>query len=189
MEDNRFKNTYKQLLEVARRLNVVFKFTNDKEEDVNPEHVETEYGALKPIIVNASQWLSGNSYQAIIESRRDAESVDDDEDLDTSIREVMSIVDNDICFLLVKYFGILTSVLEQVHEDEMPDWMRHLDRMLEMGSMKIGELELMRQGVDRSVAVDLPIPSDITDPVEFLKENHHRIPDFHQSHLEKQGIL
>ena len=189
MKNNRFKNTYKQLLRVARRLNEIFKFTNDKVAGVDPEHVETEYGALGPIIVNASQWLSGNSYQAMIESRRDAESVDDDEDIDTSIREVMSIVDNDICFLLVKYFGILISVLERVHEDKMPDWMRHLDQMLEMGSMKIAELELMRQGVDRSVAVDLSIPTTVTDPVKFLKENPHRIPQFHRSHLEKQGIL
>lgn len=189
MDENRFRHTYDQLLRVARSLNEIFKFTNDKETGVDPEHVETEYGALKPIIVNASQWLSGNSYQAMIKSRRETDSVPDDEELDTSIREVMSIVDSDICFLMVKYFGILTSVLERVHGDKIPDWMHHLDRMLEMGSMKIAELELMAQGVDRSVAVDLPIPTGTTDPVKFLKNNPQRIPNFHRSHLEKQGIL
>lgn len=186
--EDRFYDIYDDLLTVSRNLNKVFKFTNDEEADIDPKHVETEYGALEPIIVNATQWLQGRSYQDMIESRRETDSVPDDEDIDKSIREVMKIVDNDICFLLVKYFGILTTILEEVY-DETPEWMLHFDRMLEMGSMNFAELKLMSQGVDRSVAVDLNIPPQVTDPVEYLRENPQVVPNFHEQHLKRQDIL
>lgn len=185
---NRFKDIYDDLLYVSRKMNEVFKFTNDDVSNVHPENIETEYGALEPIIVNATQWLEGKSYQDMIESRRDADSVPHDEPIDKSIREVMKIVDNDISFLLVKYFGILTEILEATSADP-PEWMFQLDRMLEMGSIHFAELKLMSRGVDRSIAVDLNIPKNVEDPVEFLNENPHLVPDFHRIHLEKQDIL
>lgn len=185
---NRFGDLYDDLLSVSRKMNEIFKFTNDDESGVYPEHRETEYGSLEPIIVNATLWLEGKSYQDLIESRRKTDSDPDNEPIDKSIREVMKMVDNDISFLLVKYFGMLTEILSETSA-EPPEWMLHLDRMLEMGSVHFAELKLMSMGVDRSVAVDLNIPENVENPVEFLKENPHLIPNFHRQHLEKQDIL
>ncbi|WP_336024764.1 DEAD/DEAH box helicase [Halobellus salinisoli] len=187
--ENRYQNLYSNLLSVTRNLNRVFKFSRDKEYDITPENIETECPVLEPIVVNATQWLEGSSYGDLIESRRNHKSTPDDESIDRSIRETMSIVDQDICFRLVKYFGILITILEDIKEDETPSWMLQLDSMLEMGSMNIAELKLMSAGVDRSVAVDLQIPLDVEEPQDFLRSNPNFVPSFHKKHLEKQDIL
>jgi helicase len=186
---DRYQDLYSQLREVTENLNKIFKFTRDPDNDVTPEHVETECPKLEPIVINAKKWLQGNSYSDMIEGRRASSSIPDDEPIDRSIRKTMNLVDQDVCFRLVKYYSILTSILEDTQEEETPDWMFHLDSMLEMGSMNIAELKLMSMGVDRSVAVDLNIPHDVRDPLQYIDENPQYVPDFHRRHLEKQDIL
>jgi helicase len=187
--EDRYQYFHNHLLEVTRNLNKIFKFTRDPDNDVTPEHVETECPELEPIVINARQWLQGNSYSDMIESRRSSPSTPDDEPIDRSIRKTMNLVDQDVCFRLVKYYSILTSILEDTREEETPDWMFHLDSMLEMGSMNIAELKLMSMGVDRSVAVDLDLPHDVRDPLQYINDNPQYVPDFHRRHLEKQDIL
>ncbi|MFC6954766.1 DEAD/DEAH box helicase [Halorubellus litoreus] len=185
--ETQYQMDWERLRYLARKLNSIFKFTNDSEEGVSPEHVETGYKGLVPITVYANQWLQGSTYQAMIKSRQEADAVPD-EDINKSIREVMKMVDKDICFVLVKYFGVLTTILEEV-EYEFPDWMVQLDKMLEMGSKNFAELRLMSEGVDRSVAVDLVFPQGTTDPIQYLRENRRGFAPFIRRHLEKQNIL
>lgn len=186
--EGQFDDIYSDLLEIAASLNEIFKFTHD-ESGIKPDHIETECPALKPIIVYASKWLQGNSYQDMIQNRQEyVQKKDREETIDESIREVMKIVDRDICFSLVKYFGVLTTILEDVAEDT-PNWILQFDKMLEMGSMNVAELKLMSEGVDRSVAVDLGIPLGVENPVEYLQENRGQVPSFYDRHLENQGIL
>ncbi|CQH63563.1 probable DEAD/DEAH box helicase (plasmid) [Halobacterium hubeiense] len=179
--------SYSSFLRITRQLNKIFKFTNDDVAGVDPEHVETDYGALEPIVVTANHWLRGDTYHAMIESRRDAENVNDGS-LDKSIRNVLELVNTDIRFVLVKYYGILTTILEYL-DYETPEWMLNFDQMLEMGSMEFNRIHLMSRGVDRSIAVALYLPQSVDDPVAYLNENSGRIVPFHRSHLENQGIL
>ena len=184
----RYEDLYSNLLEVSRHLNEIFKFARD-EPKIEPKNIETECPAIEPIIVYTTKWLQGSSYEDLIQNRQEyIKQKGRDETIDESIREVMKIVDKDISFVLVKYFGVLTTILEESEED-VPSWILQFDKMLEMGSMNTAELKLMSEGVDRSVAVDLGIPFEIDNPIQYLQENRDRIPRFYVKHLENQDIL
>jgi hypothetical protein len=183
--------SYQSFLELTRKLNRVFKFARDKPTDetfdVEPAVEEVDYGALEPIVITANHWLRGESYNAMIESRQDHEAVDDNS-IDQSIREVMNLVNNDIRFIFVKYYGILTSILEEI-DYEVSDWMLKFDQMLEMGSMNFNRLQLMSRGVDRSIAVLVYLPEGVNDPIEYINNFKNRLPPFQRRHFENQGLI
>jgi hypothetical protein len=179
--------SYQSFSALTRKLNQVFKFARDEPRSVEPAVEDVDYGALVPIIVTANHWLRGDSYNAMIESRQNHDNVDDSS-IDQSIREVLNLVDNDIRFVLVKYYGILTSILDEI-DYEVSDWMLKFDQMLERGSMEFVRLQLMSRGVDRSIAVSLYIPEGVEDPIEFIKNSKNRLPPFQRRHLENQGII
>jgi hypothetical protein len=83
---------------------------------------------------------------------------------------------------------MLADMLEESDYD-VGRWAETFDQMLEMGSMNFGELRLMSQGVDRSVALELGIPPNVDDVHEYLENRKGRIPDFYVRHLETQGVL
>jgi hypothetical protein len=178
--------SYDSFLELTKKLNMIFKFARD-EHRVDPAVEEVDYGALEPIVVTANHWLRGDSYNDMIQSRQNHEGVND-HSIDQSIRKVMNLVDKDIRFVLVKYYSLLTTILEEVDED-VPRWMTEFDQMLERGSIEFNRLQLMSKGVDRSVAVSLYLPDDIDDPIEYIRSNKYSIPDFQRRHLENQGIF
>jgi hypothetical protein len=184
---NRFEYSYSSFFDMTRALNSIFKLAKDEERDVEPLHQEVKYGALEPIIITANKWLNGQSYRRMIEKRQEIDSIDDNS-INDSIRAVLNLVDNDIGFVFVKYYGILTTILDCIDYD-VPDWMMQFDKMLEMGSMDFRELRLMSHGVDRSVAVDLYIPDGVDDAAEYFRSNPGQIPTFHRRHFEKQDIL
>lgn len=177
--------SYQSFLELTRKLNRVFKFARDKHSNVEPAVEEVDYGALEPIVITANHWLRGESYNTMIENYHDAVG---DNSIDQSIREVLNLVDSDVRFVLVKYYDILTSILEKI-DIEVSDWMLKFDQMLEMGSMEFNRLQLMSRGVDRSIAVSLYLPEDVEDPVEYINNTRNRLPPFQRRHLENQGIL
>jgi len=184
---NRHEYTYNSFEQITRNLNSIFKFTNDRELDIETEVRETENWDLAQIIYAGNEWLRGRNYSTIIEGRQESEVLDD-ESVQSSIRETLKTVNTDIRFVLAKYYGILTSLLEHVDE-EVPDWMIRFDQMLEMGSMRYHQIRLMSHGVDRSVAISLPIPEDVDDVVEYLQNNQGSIAEFYHRHLRNQGIL
>jgi superfamily II DNA/RNA helicase len=185
--NNRGEYSYDQLLRVTQQLNQIFKFTKDDEYGVDPANRETKHGAIVPIVVVANQWLRGESYRSMIESRRNSDSVPD-ETIGKAIRSVLDLVNDDVRFVLVKYYGMLADMLEETNY-EVGRWTVNFDQMLEMGSMNFGELRLMSQGVDRSVALELGIPSHVDDVHDYLQKRKGRIPDFYVRHLEAQGVL
>jgi replicative superfamily II helicase len=178
--------SYDSFLQITKKLNQRFKFVRD-EPIVEPAIEEVDYGAIEPIVVTANHWLRGHTYNDMIQSRQDHEDINDDS-IDQSIRKVMNLVDNDIRFVLVKYYGLLTTILEEIDHDT-PRWMLEFDQMLERGSIEFNRLELMSKGVDRSVAVSLYIPDNVDNPIEYVKDNKYSIPDFQRRHLENQGIF
>ncbi|QLC34351.1 DEAD/DEAH box helicase [Halarchaeum sp. CBA1220] len=185
--ENRNEYSYDRLLRITKQLNQIFKFTKDDEFDIDPANRETKHGAIVPIVIVANQWLQGESYNTMIKSRRNNENVPD-EDIGKSIRNILDLVNDDVRFVLVKYYGMLTDILEE-SDYELNKWTKNFDRMLEMGSMNFAELQLMSQGVDRSVALELRIPSNVDDVNEYLQSRRGRIPDFFVRHLESQGVI
>lgn len=131
--NNRGEYSYKQLLRVTRQLNRIFKFTKDDKFGIDPANRETKHGAIIPIVVVANQWLRGKSYRSMIESRRDSDSVPD-EKIGTSIRNVLDLVNDDVRFVLVKYYGMVADMIEET-DYEVVRWAANFDQMLEMGSM------------------------------------------------------
>jgi len=184
---NRNAYSYDDFYEVARNLNEVFLFTNDRERDIAPPERETSHGDIQPITITANLWLRGEPYRMMINERQTNENIDDG-DVDTSIRKVMELINEDVRFVLVKYFRILTDILEEI-DAPAGDWMLQFDQMLEMGSIDFNELELMAEGVDRTVVIDLPIPRDVDDVFAYLQENEDRISPFYRDHLQDQDIL
>lgn len=185
--NNRGEYSYDRLLRVTRELNRIFKFTKDEEFGIDPANRETKHGAIVPIVVVANQWLRGESYRSMIESRRDSDSVPD-ETIGKAIRNVLDLVNDDVRFVLVKYYGMLADMLEETNYD-IGKLMSNFDQMLEMGSMNFAELRLMSQGVDRSVALELGIPPHVDDVHAYLQNRKGRIPDFYVRHLKSQGVL
>lgn len=112
----------------------------------------------------------------------------EDEGLSKCIRTILDLVNDDVRFILVKYYGMLVDMLEE-SDYEMGKWASNFDQMLEMGSMNFGELRLMSKGVDRSVALQLGIPPNVDDVEVFLENRRGKIPEFFTRHLESQGVF
>lgn len=183
--ENTAEYSYDKLMRITQQLNQVFKFTKDDEYGIDPSNRETKHGALEPIVVVANQWLRGETYKSMIDSRQ---ANVEDEGLSKCIRTILDLVNDDVRFILVKYYGMLVDMLEET-DYEMGKWASNFDQMLEMGSMNFGELRLMSKGVDRSVALQLGIPPNVDDVEEFLENRRGKIPKFFARHLESQGVL
>jgi replicative superfamily II helicase len=183
--ENTAEYSYDKLMRITQQLNQVFKFTKDDEYGIDPSNRETKHGALEPIVVVANQWLRGETYNSMIDSRQ---ANVEDEGLSKCIRTILDLVNDDVRFILVKYYGMLVDMLEET-DYEMGKWANNFDQMLEMGSMNFGELRLMSKGVDRSVALQLGIPPNVDDVEEFLANRRGKIPKFFARHLESQGVL
>jgi len=183
--ENTTEYSYDKLMRITQQLNQVFKFTKDDEYGIDPPNRETKHGALEPIVVVANQWLRGETYHSMIDSRQ---ANVEDEGLSKCIRTILDLVNDDVRFVLVKYYGMLVDILEE-SDYEMGKWASNFDQMLEMGSMNFGELRLMSKGVDRSVALQLGIPPGVDDVEDFLKNRRGKIPEFFTRHLQSQGVL
>lgn len=183
--ENTAEYSYDKLMRITQQLNQVFKFTKDDEYGIDPPNRETKHGALEPIVVVANQWLRGETYNSMIDSRQ--ASVED-EGLSKCIRTILDLVNDDVRFVLVKYYGMLVDILEE-SDYEMGKWASNFDQMLEIGSMNFGELRLMSKGVDRSVALQLGIPPGVDDVEDFLENRRGKIPEFFTRHLQSQGVF
>lgn len=184
--ESRSDYSYENFLEVTKKLNRIFHFAN-VEDGITPDDSEIEQKKLIHVTIPADQWLKGDSFRSMIEDREDNPKIDDGE-INGAIRNVMEIVNDDIRFVLVKYYRILTDILEEAEATDS-EWMLTFDQMLEMGSVKFNEIELMSMGVDRSVVIDLPIPPNVDNVVKFLNQNQNLIQDFYLDHLEEQGVI
>ena len=172
---------------MTRKLNKIFLFSNDYREGVSPEDPEVKQDNLEPVVVTATKWLMGDSYREMVDARQSSDQVDD-KDVNQSIMKVMQIINDDVRFVLVKYYRILTDILEEI-DAPINDWMLQFDQMLELGSVDSNQLELMYMGVDRSVVIDLPIRPGVDDVVAFLQANQQLIQDFYIDHLEEYDVL
>jgi hypothetical protein len=108
--ENTTEYSYDKLMRITQQLNQVFKFTKDDEYGIDSPNRETKHGALEPIVVVANQWLRGETYHSMIDSRQ---ANVEDEGLSKCIRTILDLVNDDVRFILVKYYGMLVDILEE----------------------------------------------------------------------------
>lgn len=183
------KGIYDEFERVTKNLNKIFYFTSDPSNDVelSKGQRETSQGNINPIIVTGSYWLKEMSYRELINRRYNNKKIASSS-INRTIQEVMEIVNDDVRFVLVKYYKILIDILGEV-ESEPNKWMQSFDQMLEMGSTDFNSLSLISRGIDRAVALDQNIPSDVSDPEEYIKERAGTMKPFIRRHFEDHNVL
>ncbi|WP_172619375.1 DEAD/DEAH box helicase [Paenibacillus alvei] len=113
----------------------------------------------------AFRWLQNMSYKEIIDGDihyfanvRKEINPENEADINNRINEVMNIHSKVITFTLVKYFKVLTDILEYILDDDMKE--KHkltlsLPVMLELGTMDPIMIQLISSGINRSVALKI----------------------------------
>jgi len=172
---------------VVKSLNSIFQFVADSEEGVTVDRFdgEVESRNINELKWVAYHWLSGKRYREIINYQK--KYYDSDENIDRVIDDVIAIVNQDTRFILERYFKILCDILTKIDNYEN-QFMLNFDKRLERGVIDSDVLELIDMGIDRSIAIDLDIPSN-SDPVEYLKKTYSGRSGLYQRHMRNQGIL
>lgn len=172
---------------VSRRLNSVFRFTNDNnaglllEEGVEPE---TKEGEIFRVLYPGYHWLRGDSYNEMIRKRQAA--LDEETNIDTTIKNLMEIVNRDVRFILVRYFKILCDILKTI-DDYENQFMLNFDKRLERGAYHPNLLKLIDAGVDRSIAIGMEgFEGNVQ---QYIHDNKDRFSPLVKRHLESQGLL
>jgi GTPase SAR1 family protein len=173
---------------VTRRLNTIFRFVEDPERDIEAAQAESMYSHnIDHLRYTAYHWLNGRSYREMIDLRQDALG---EKNIDSVIKELMRLINDDVRYILVKYYQILCDILDDV-EDYENQFMLNFDKRLERGSYESERLQLMDLGIDRSIALDLEVP-DVDDSDEYQTELATQVDDLspiYRRHLIRNGVL
>lgn len=121
--------------------------------------------SINSMAYSGFRWLSNRSYNEIIEEDLNFHAnvlnkidINDEEDINTRIKDIMNIQSKIVTFLLVKYFKVLTDILEfcmSEEEKENYKFTLGLPLMLELGTTESKVIELISSGIHRSVALKL----------------------------------
>jgi len=183
------KDFYFQFQCITDKLDSIFSI----EAEINKKkHFYAPYIYMSEILRCAVPWLQGRTYKSIIDIR-----LKRNEELDTDkvIRDVISSINDHVRFLLVKYFKLLSDILKDfMDEEELEEYgyVLKIPQMLEMGGCRPWALELMNEGINRSVANKIAeiIPRHYEgSAIDWLKENKDiKMPYLFKKHLEHQGF-
>mgnify|MGYP006279719979 CR=1 FL=1 len=180
---------------ICRKLNAIFEFCADKFEDVyfdNLRDTETHLNFIGYIAEYAHMWINGKSYREIITKR--IENASQSEKESTSIRKSIKTINNDVRFVLVKYFKILVDIVDYLleenylEEDEVSRHLMDLDTILERGSVDYDEINAMNAGLSRDMARNINIPDD-EDIIEYVESNPQKLSDIERIALENKNII
>ncbi|MDD5340101.1 MAG: DEAD/DEAH box helicase [Candidatus ainarchaeum sp.] len=192
---------YGQFESVADRLDEIFDIrdaNNQNDEDEGYYFTIT----MRQITRYAIPWLRGYPYKSLIE--KDIESTKikrkknelSDTEIDTIIRNVIDNVNEYVRFELVKYFKLWSDLLKYILEEETVGQKKYyylsLDQMLEFGSVNPAVLELMSEGINRSVAHEIAkqIPKGYKgSALKWMNENPQlKLSPLYIRHLKNQGF-
>lgn len=178
-----------QFSSITKNLNEIFRFVSDHEREIELEsqNTETKHHRIEAIEHISYQWLKGENYRSMIEKRQKYTS---SETVNGSINNVIDIVNQDISHVLVKYYRLLTDILEESEKD-VGEFMLNFDKRLERGALNTETLKMMSLGIDRSIANDISLPKDLEsleDIEEHLKAKKSNYRELYRRHLSNQGI-
>lgn len=191
-------NFYGQFEKVSEKLNLVFNIESEASGEDNNKLV-----SIRQIVRDAVPWLRGRPYRALIErdiKQKQEEGKDSDitnissVEIDSIVRHVTKNINENVRFLLVKYFKIWSDILKDfLSEDEIEDnkYILNLSVMLELGSVDPRALELMSNGISRTIAIEIAklIPSAYKGSAEewLVKQSRIDLPDIFKKHLRRLG--
>lgn len=181
------QNLQQGFFRVTRQLNRIFLFVDDSYENnflTDDMEAETDETELIRILFPAYFWLRGDNYQNIIMNRY--REVGMETTIDATIKKVLSIINTDVRFVLVKYYKILCDILDEV-ESYDNKFMLNFDKRLERGAFQPRTLELMDLGVDRAIAINLDPPEEGQE--QYLKDIAGEQTTLVRSHLESLGLI
>ncbi|MBX0297660.1 DEAD/DEAH box helicase [Haloarcula nitratireducens] len=173
---------------VTQHLNTIFHFVADPEYGIEPARSESMYSHnLNHLKYTAYHWLNGRSYNELIDLRQDALG---NQNIDSVIKELMRIINDDVRYMLVKYYQILCDIFDGI-EDYDNQFMLNFDKRLERGSYESERLQLMDMGIDRSIALDLETPN-VDNDEEYktkLAAQVNSLSPIYRRHLIRNGVL
>lgn len=180
-------NLQKKFFYVVKELNKIFSFVKDKDAGIEMSRDESEVESrnINELKYTAYFWLSGQSYKEIINKRENY--FDDEDDIDKIINDVMSIVNKDVRFITERYFKILCDILSQI-DDYDNEFMLNFDKRLERGVIDSTKLKMIDMGIDRSIALNIDVPSNV-DVSDYLRQEQSGLSNIYKRHLKNQGIL
>lgn len=184
------RNFYGQFELISELLNDFF----DIQAEANRNNVYT-FISIKQLVRDAVPWIRGFSYKVLIE--RELKEFDEnkvDEKVDLAVRRVTKSINQNVRFLLVKYFKLWSDILKYcMNEDEKEKhkYILNLSNMLEMGTDNPKALELISKGVTRTVALSLvkKLPNNFSGILDdWIKVNaKYVLPPLYLKHLRDLG--
>lgn len=188
------RSFYGKFENVAERLNRIFDICKSEQFIRYEEgHSFDDRPSMRQVVRYAVPWLRGMPYRNLIEMDINNKDLPK-EKIDTIIREVIYTLDQYVRFELVKYFKIWSDILSYKLKKENKEEGKYLSlpQMLEFGAVKPRALELMYEGINRSVAIKIAeaIPSNYEGKaVEWIEKNPKlKLNPLFLKHLRNQGF-
>ena len=178
---------YDDFLRVTNMLNDIFKIIDEKQK--TQDYYLTM--SINNLVRISMSWLRGYPYKSIIaiELKNSPHKK-----IDTTIREVIKNINDLVRFEMVKYYKLWSDVIGHLLDKEKREsygYFLALPQMLEMGSCDPKALELMMEGINRSVAVKIveQVPDKYEGPMKnFLyKTQNLKLSPLFRKHLKKYG--
>ena len=120
----------------------------------------------------------------------------ENEKIDKIVLEVSDHIENDVRFELVRYFKLWADIIGSLLvEDEQKEKYKHnlsLPLMLELGAYNPHVINMIRSGINRSVAIEASkyLPADFKgDAIPWLMKNvFNKLSPIFQRHLKNLGF-
>jgi len=184
------KDFYFQFEEICMKMELLFDVIKVEERN----GIKFKKTTIPQLMRYTVPWLQGLPYKKIVARDLKDKEKDDYKKVDSAIRRVTDRINTYARFELVKYYKLWADIISHFmteEEIEKRKYFLNLPQMLEMGSCDPKALELMNEGVNRSVAnlVAKKIPKKIDGSVgDWLKNNSLKMPNIFLRHLHKSGF-
>ena len=206
------KNFYGQFEEIAVKLNDIFDFVNNIKKKQKSYYRSSR--TVRSIAYYGVTWIEQRPLSYVIKKelkRNDEEPQENEkktrksqrkrkakesEKIDKIVLEVSDHIENDVRFELVKYFKLWADIIGSLLiTDEQKEKYGHnlsLPLMLELGAYNPHVINMIRSGINRSVAIEASnyLPTDFKgDAIPWLMKNaFDRLSPIFQRHLKNLGF-
>jgi len=174
------KSFYYQFENLVERLDSIFLIMKENTNDTFSNRLSP-----RQLVRLAVPWLKGQSYKKIIDINKNER-----DDIDSIIRNITSNINSYVRFELVKYFKLWSDVISSFLDDEAKETNKYylsLPQMIEVGCCDPQALELINEGINRSIATKVvsQIPNNYRGSTkEWIKSNKKLLPKIMIKHLE-----
>lgn len=174
------KSFYYQFEYLVERLDDIFLITKKSTNDTFSNGLST-----RQLVRLAVPWLKGQSYKQIIDINKNERK-----DIDSVIRTITHNINSYVRFEFVKYFKLWSDIMSSFLDDkekEKNNYYLNLPQMIELGCCDPRALELINEGINRSIAMKVvnQVPYNYKGSTkEWIKSNKIFLPRIMIKHLE-----